>query len=210
MLLPLFKQVRINSQLRPSSLTNVELAWYCTVDSLVTTVIVIVINESLDSKEQVRAVFLQLDVNVLVFYRFPKSFNPNVVFGAASASASSQSAPCSPSLSSSAICVMTRPLTVFRVMSRPGPGICGVNGSVRAIFRHFFAFGVSGKAWVKFQGDFLLLDRIFCFKSNFSAFFCSRTRSYQVGGLQLTTKLCITAVFCQFRKHEFQNHIAIL
>ena len=47
-------------------------------------------------------------------------------------------------------------------------------------------------------------------KSNFSAFFCSRTRSYQVGGLQLTTKLCITAVFCQFRKHEFQNHIAIL
>ena len=127
------------------------------------------INESLDSKEQVRAVFLRLDVNVLVFYRFPKSFNPNVVFGAASASASSQSAPCSPSLSSSAIRVMTRPLpflrddpalivfrvmsrplTVFRVMSRPGPGICGVNGSVRAIFRHFFAFGVSGKAWVKF------------------------------------------------------------
>ena len=34
------------------------------------------INESLDSKEQVRAVFLRLDVNVLVFYRFPKSFNP--------------------------------------------------------------------------------------------------------------------------------------
>ena len=50
-----------------------------------TTVIVIVINESLDSKELVRAVFLQLDVNVLVFYRFPKSFNPNVVFGTASA-----------------------------------------------------------------------------------------------------------------------------
>ena len=41
-------------------MTNVELAWYCTVDS----------------KEQVRAVFLRLDVNVLVFYRFPKSFYP--------------------------------------------------------------------------------------------------------------------------------------
>ena len=50
-----------------------------------TTVIVVVVNESLDSKEQVRAVFLRLDVNVLVFYRFPKSFNPNVVFGTASA-----------------------------------------------------------------------------------------------------------------------------
>lgn len=47
--------------------------------------IVIVIDESLDSKEQVRAVFLWLDVNVLVFYRFPKSFYPNVVFGAAAA-----------------------------------------------------------------------------------------------------------------------------
>ena len=48
-----------------------------------TTVVVVVIDESLDSKEQVRAIFLRLDVNVLVFYRFPKSFYPNVVFGAA-------------------------------------------------------------------------------------------------------------------------------
>lgn len=52
-------------------MANVEFAWYCTVDSLVTTVIVIVVNESLDSKEQVRAIFLRLDVNVLIFYRFP-------------------------------------------------------------------------------------------------------------------------------------------
>ena len=33
----------------------------------------------------IRAVFLRLDVNVLIFYSFPKSFNPNVVFGAATA-----------------------------------------------------------------------------------------------------------------------------
>ena len=52
---------------------------------MVTTVVVVVVNESLDSKEQVRAVFLRLDVTVLVFYRFPTSFNPNVVFGTASA-----------------------------------------------------------------------------------------------------------------------------
>lgn len=59
---------------------NVEFAWYCTVDSLMTPVVIVVIDESLDSKEQVRAVFLWLNVNVLVFYRFPKSFYPNVVF----------------------------------------------------------------------------------------------------------------------------------
>ena len=47
--------------------------------------IVIVVNESLDSKEQVRAVFLRLDVNVLIFDRFPKSFYPDVVLGAAAA-----------------------------------------------------------------------------------------------------------------------------
>ena len=45
--------------------------------------VVVVINESLDSKEQARTVFLQLDVNVLVFYRFPKFFYPDVVFCAA-------------------------------------------------------------------------------------------------------------------------------
>lgn len=48
-----------------------------------TTVIVIVVNESLDSKEQVRAIFLRLDVNVLIFYRFPKSFYLDVILGAA-------------------------------------------------------------------------------------------------------------------------------
>ena len=48
-----------------------------------TTVIVVVINRTLDSKEQVRAVFLQLDVNVLILYHSPKSFNPDVVFCAA-------------------------------------------------------------------------------------------------------------------------------
>jgi uncharacterized membrane protein YkvI len=53
------------------------------VSSLVTTVVVVVVNESLDSKEQVRAVFLQLDVNVHIFYRFSKSFYPDVVIGAA-------------------------------------------------------------------------------------------------------------------------------
>ncbi len=56
----------------PSNLTNVEFAWSYTVDSLVTTVIIIIVNESLDSEEQVRFVFLWLDVNVLIFYSFPK------------------------------------------------------------------------------------------------------------------------------------------
>ena len=54
-------------------------------DSLVTTVIVAGINESLDSKEQVCAVFLWMDVNILVFYRFPKSFYLDVALGAAAA-----------------------------------------------------------------------------------------------------------------------------
>ncbi len=47
--------------------------------------IVMVIYECLDSKEQVRAGLLRLSVNVLVFYRFPKSFYPDVVFGPAAA-----------------------------------------------------------------------------------------------------------------------------
>ena len=38
--------------------TTVKLAWYCTVDSLVTTVVVV--NKSLDSKEQIRTVFQRL------------------------------------------------------------------------------------------------------------------------------------------------------
>ena len=36
-------------------------------------------NESLDSAVERGLVFLWLVVNILVFYRFPKSFNPNVV-----------------------------------------------------------------------------------------------------------------------------------
>ena len=64
---------------------NVKLAWYCTVDSLVTTVVVVVVNKSLDSKEQIRAVFLRLDVNILIFYRFTKSFYPDIVFSTAAA-----------------------------------------------------------------------------------------------------------------------------
>ena len=46
---------------------------------------VVVVNESLDSKEQVRAVSLRLNANVLIFNRFPKSFYPDVVLGAATA-----------------------------------------------------------------------------------------------------------------------------
>ena len=43
--------------------------------------VVIVTNESLDSAVERGPVFIWLDVNILVFYRFPKSFNPNIVFG---------------------------------------------------------------------------------------------------------------------------------
>ena len=47
--------------------------------------VVVVINESLDSAVERGPVFLWLCVNILVFYRFPKSFNPNVVFSPAAA-----------------------------------------------------------------------------------------------------------------------------
>ena len=47
--------------------------------------VVVVANKSLDSKEQNRAVFLRLDVNILVFYRFTKSFYPDIVFSTAAA-----------------------------------------------------------------------------------------------------------------------------
>lgn len=57
-----------------------EIAWYCTVDPLVMTVKVVVINESTDSKEQIRADLLRLGVNVLIFYRFLESFYPDIVF----------------------------------------------------------------------------------------------------------------------------------
>ena len=45
----------------------------------------VVVYESLDSNEQVRAVFLQLDSNILIFYRFTKFFYPNVVIYATAA-----------------------------------------------------------------------------------------------------------------------------
>ena len=47
--------------------------------------VVAVINESLDSAVERGPAFLWLHVNILVFYRFPKSFNPNVVFSPAAA-----------------------------------------------------------------------------------------------------------------------------
>ena len=47
--------------------------------------VVIVINESFDSAVERDPVFLWLDVNILVFYRFPKSFKPNIDFGPAAA-----------------------------------------------------------------------------------------------------------------------------
>ena len=43
------------------------------------TVIVVVIDESKDSLIKRRAVFLRLDVNIVIFYRSPKSFYPDVV-----------------------------------------------------------------------------------------------------------------------------------
>ena len=43
------------------------------------TVIVVVIDESKDSLIKRRAVFLRLDVNIVMFYRSPKSFYPDVV-----------------------------------------------------------------------------------------------------------------------------------
>ena len=49
------------------------------------TVVVVVIHESKDSLIKRRAVFLRLDVNVLIFYRSPKSFYPDVVFRPATA-----------------------------------------------------------------------------------------------------------------------------
>lgn len=62
-----------------SSRPQLELAWYLSVDSLVMTVIVVVIDESKDSLIKRRAVFLRMDVNLVIFYRSPKSFNPDVV-----------------------------------------------------------------------------------------------------------------------------------
>lgn len=43
------------------------------------TVVVVVIDESKDSLIKRHAVFLRLDVNIVIFYRSPKSFYPDVV-----------------------------------------------------------------------------------------------------------------------------------
>lgn len=51
---------------------------YLSVDSLVMTVLVVVIDESKDSWIKRCVVFLRLDVNVLKFYRSPKSLDPDV------------------------------------------------------------------------------------------------------------------------------------
>lgn len=64
---------------------NIELAWYLTVDSLMPSMIIVVINESLNSAVERGPVFLWYNVNILVFYRFPKSFDPNVVSSPAAA-----------------------------------------------------------------------------------------------------------------------------
>jgi len=45
--------------------------------------VVVVINESLDSAVERSPVFLWQDVNVLIFYCFPKSFDPDIVFSLA-------------------------------------------------------------------------------------------------------------------------------
>ena len=47
--------------------------------------IVAVINESLDSAVERGPVFLWQNVNILAFYRFPKSFNSDVIFSSAAA-----------------------------------------------------------------------------------------------------------------------------
>ena len=47
--------------------------------------VVVVINESLDSAVERRPVFLMQDVNVLIFNCFPKSFVIHIIFSSATA-----------------------------------------------------------------------------------------------------------------------------
>ena len=47
--------------------------------------VVVVINESLDSAVERRPVFLWQDVNILIFYCFPKPFDPDIVFSSTAA-----------------------------------------------------------------------------------------------------------------------------
>jgi hypothetical protein len=64
---------------------NVELAWYLTVDSLMPSMVVVVINESLDSAVERSPVFLWQDANILIFYCFLKPFDTDIVFSSAAA-----------------------------------------------------------------------------------------------------------------------------
>ena len=47
--------------------------------------VVVVINESLDSAVEHRPVFLWQDVNILILYCFPKPFDPDIVFSSTAA-----------------------------------------------------------------------------------------------------------------------------
>jgi len=47
--------------------------------------VVVVINESLDSAVKRSPVFLWQDVNILIFYCFSKPFDPDIVFSSTSA-----------------------------------------------------------------------------------------------------------------------------
>ena len=62
-----------------------ELAWYLSVDSLMPSMVVVAINESLDSAVERSPVFLWQDVNILIFYCFSKPFDPDIVFSSAAA-----------------------------------------------------------------------------------------------------------------------------
>lgn len=54
-------------------------------DSYMSSMIIVVIYEFLNSSVESAPVFLWHDVNILVFYRFPTSFDPNVVLSPAAA-----------------------------------------------------------------------------------------------------------------------------
>lgn len=56
-----------------------------TVDSLMPSMVVAVIKESLDSAVERRPVFLWQNVNILIFYCFPKPFDPDIVFSSTAA-----------------------------------------------------------------------------------------------------------------------------
>ena len=47
--------------------------------------VVVVVNESLDSAVERSSVFLWQDVNILIFYCFPKPFDPDIVFSSTAA-----------------------------------------------------------------------------------------------------------------------------